>query len=1497
MYIHHSLCPHFTSTFTAQVGSRGSVRHAKMAVKYNRLIRSHTDTHNTPQNTHHQAHLSMAQQHAAAQHTQRKQRPHSMVAEGAAQQRNGDLVQRGLRLAGSGLPSQHTTTSTAARRYSFRPKSMVVRSRSLAPGAPNSTSKDVAAPSPAATSLTHNAVPDKATIDKMFQEVLDSGAFFWGSAHDTLQNVSRARKWQLLCKVRQMDQESAQQAHSKSQMNTDQADIAFLRDLGSALEDPTSRLRSLYQLEKRLRQKHFITRFVAGDYYVKLVDIIPMLDEGSQYAYFSSFKTLMNNMEARVKIVNNRVILRYFIDTMINDDSQLKIKLQACQLLLLLAYLDAEKGYDMIWTLLETKLQLWMNDITEIVDNTAEIIEEMRRSGKAILQFPNPEHVITEYLSAVLFLINSIIEGYPLFNKKGFILEQLRNLEIHKLFFKMEKLDSTTIKEQIQNYKIKEEGVRMRINNEAPIFPTLSYGPILQALVQKTQDTPLEQPLGDLVKSLSAMLDTRTYSESIKLYKALSSMLAYLLEKFQTEVNEDLAPNSLLQESLERLLDGLQSDEIARRAMVDLKEAEDTVHELNVELKQIRSEKGLDDNEAIVQINHLKDALVVSKEAYDKLETRNKELAELLKDSKIKQERSATFERLQYKGKRRPMSVFESLKPDTSLPLASDIRRNSSFSHGIKESKKMTSLSSLLSGVGSSSSSMNTSGAAFGSNHGSNGLVGLPANGMNGSSIGHAGSNGNGGFNGSNAPGQGSGLFVGGGLSNGNNGNGNGSLYSLSTTNQQQGQTQSLTGSGVSIDTENTSGSYPLANSSSTHGNNYARGGSVVSVGSDNTGSNMEINDMQFTRVDGFPGSSFGNGPYMTLHGQQSTVSEMSDIAQNNGGTGPYSTMQPGKQSFSQIRFGGEGGGVGGNAINGSTLSFKSDDMSDFDNVLTPTASGPPPPPLPDLLTPIAPPPPPPPLPESLAPPPPPPMPDSLIPNTVDAVDPAPEEKEEESNIPPPPPFPAGLKLGVDPPKAINLKLKQIHWDKVDSVEHTIWADQSSLEEIFIGLKSSGILEDVNVSFQLKDVSSKTMKKKSADNAPKKISFLPRDLAQQFGINLHVFSAYSVSTLITKVLDCDSEVLRNTSVLEFFCKDDLGSIPQSLIKKYQPYGSDYLKNTPPQKSADALERSDQIFLGLCYNLRSYWQARSKALLLVMTYEKDYYDLVYKLQKIDDAVRTLKNSTKLKNALYIIYSIGNYMNKRSVGGIKISTLTKLVFVKSSTDSNQSFLHFIEKVIRFNYPDIYAFLDDIRLVEDMSSISLDYLSSECNEFAGKIEKVVYDVREGKLSNPELLHPDDQVIRKIKYKTTKAKTKAQLLQDQFKLTDRDVDKVMVLYGEDPKDTEGKRQFFKNIMDFVGAFRKCAKENMEREEMDRVYEQRKMLVEQKSNPPKDEDSGDDAVDALLAQLRGVSSKTEEPRLRRRGSRVLSKVDSKSSNEGELLERTQALISGIQNI
>ncbi|GAV52715.1 hypothetical protein ZYGR_0AG07060 [Zygosaccharomyces rouxii] len=559
--------------------------------------------------------------------------------------------------------------------------------------------------------------------------------------------------------------------------------------------------------------------------------------------------------------------------------------------------------------------------------------------------------------------------------------------------------------------------------------------------------------------------------------------------------------------------------------------------------------------------------------------------------------------------------------------------------------------------------------------------------------------------------------------------------------------------------------------------------------------------------------------------------------------------------------------------------------------------------------------------------PPPPPLPPNLVKATIPKPPPPPpapplpsmnkESKgyQTSSGPPPPPPLPAKfLSTGAAPPASVPDKpkqsLKQIHWEKIDDVERTVWEDNEQREETVKELELGGIFEKVETVFQLKN---STVKKVKNDNNNKRASqlksFLSRDLAQQFGINLHMYSQYPVEEFVLKVLRCDNDILQNVSVLEFFNNDELTNIPASLSRSCAPYSTDFQQNKSPAVNPNELERPDRIFLELCYNLRSYWRERSKCLLVFATYERDYYDLVYKLQSIDDAIQKIKNAFRLKQLLYIIMEIGNYMNKKNVSGIRLNSLSKLSFVKSSVDNNLSFLHFIEKVVRIKYPDIYHFTDDLNKAEALGYISIDHIQSECEEYCSKVNSVVRMTTEGILSQQSNLHPKDEIMRKVKYKINRAKTKSQLLCDQYKLINADLDKLMKYFGESPTDKEAKNSFFANFGEFSVVFKKCAKENIEKEEAYRVYEQRKKLLDTRkstkhgtattnnakgtdvvkvrsvSNTSQsvdthgqeevEEDDGgdgeDDAVDLLLSKLRGVK-KNPEPLRRRRSTRMLDK-------------------------
>ena len=82
-----------------------------------------------------------------------------------------------------------------------------------------------------------------------------------------------------------------------------------------------------------------------------------------------------------------------------------------------------------------------------------------------------------------------------------------------------------------------------------------------------------------------------------------------------------------------------------------------------------------------------------------------------------------------------------------------------------------------------------------------------------------------------------------------------------------------------------------------------------------------------------------------------------------------------------------------------------------------------------------------------------------------------------------------------------------------------------------------------------------------------KVTFLARDISQQFSINLHAFNSFSDEEFVLKVLRCDKDVLANPAVLDFFGKEDIVEITNTLARNFEPYSTDYKTEeiTKPEK--------------------------------------------------------------------------------------------------------------------------------------------------------------------------------------------------------------------------------------------------------------------------------------------------------------------------------------------
>lgn len=563
-------------------------------------------------------------------------------------------------------------------------------------------------------------------------------------------------------------------------------------------------------------------------------------------------------------------------------------------------------------------------------------------------------------------------------------------------------------------------------------------------------------------------------------------------------------------------------------------------------------------------------------------------------------------------------------------------------------------------------------------------------------------------------------------------------------------------------------------------------------------------------------------------------------------------------------------------------------------------AAAPPPPPPPPPLPPAfggpsalaPPPPPPPPLPASFGgtsgtpppPPPPPPLPALFSGSSgVPPPPPPPPPLMGGSGAPPPPP-PLG-KAAMAMPSAQLIpqsspfdryprpkkKLKQLHWEKFDNdTDNSFWENAAS-NQVASDLMSKGVFDEIEVIFAAKEIKKLATKKKEDID---KLTFLSRDVAQQFGINLHSYNALSDEDLIVKVLRCDGDILSNQSVIEFFGKEDIVEISNSLARNFDPYATDYTGDlvSKPDKDPNELQRPDRIYLELIYNLQHYWKSRIRALKVVTNYEKEYEDLVTKLRSIDETVESIKKSKHLRSVFDIILAVGNYMNDstKQAHGFKLSSLQRLGFMKDDKNS-MSFLHYVEKIIRTQYPELLGFMTEIAKSIEVAKFSIEVIAADCKDYSQSIKNVQSSIDIGNLSDSSKFHPSDRILKVVLPILPKAKRKGDLLVDQANYTLKEFDKLMRYFGEDPTDSFARNSFMSKFSNFIAEFKRASQENVKREEELRVYEQRKKLLEtpkarerkepgQSANQSDTDGDDADVMDSLLEKLKAAGPPKGEP-------------------------------------
>jgi cytokinesis protein len=537
-------------------------------------------------------------------------------------------------------------------------------------------------------------------------------------------------------------------------------------------------------------------------------------------------------------------------------------------------------------------------------------------------------------------------------------------------------------------------------------------------------------------------------------------------------------------------------------------------------------------------------------------------------------------------------------------------------------------------------------------------------------------------------------------------------------------------------------------------------------------------------------------------------------------------------------------------------------------------------------------------------PPPPPPPPGSLPMSPLSPIPPAP-------GAPPLPGIQHGHYLPQSPLMPVPVlknpimrpkkKLKAFHWDKVDTPQVTVWAENASLEakeEKYRELQRKGVLDEVEKLFVAKEI--KIIGAGGGKGKGDKKQIISSDMMRNFHVSMAKFKSDSADDVVRKIVHCDRDVLDNNVVMDFLQREDLCTIPENISKLMAPYSKDWTgpdaMNSKREQDPSELTREDQIYLQTAYELHHYWKARMRALALTKSYEQEYDEISAKLKDVVNVSEAIRDSTSLMSVLSLILDIGNYMNdsNKQASGFKLSSLARLGMVKD--DKNETtFADLIERIVRNQYTEYEGFIDDISGVVPASKLNVDQLRLDAKKYIDNIHNVQSSLDAGNLSDPKKFHPQDRVAQVVQRSMKEARRKAEQLQLFLDEASRTYDDIMTFFGEDNQDETARRDFFSKLGGFVTEWKKSREKNMTLEDNRRRLEAslaRKRAAgsvntsgagsgaESPGSPP-----ANGAMETLLEKLRAAAPQVKDQRDRRRRARLKEKHEQRVASGAQLPE------------
>ncbi|XP_078490122.1 disheveled-associated activator of morphogenesis 2 isoform X2 [Ciona intestinalis] len=488
-----------------------------------------------------------------------------------------------------------------------------------------------------------------------------------------------------------------------------------------------------------------------------------------------------------------------------------------------------------------------------------------------------------------------------------------------------------------------------------------------------------------------------------------------------------------------------------------------------------------------------------------------------------------------------------------------------------------------------------------------------------------------------------------------------------------------------------------------------------------------------------------------------------------------------------------------------------------------------------------------PPPPVAIAPPPPPPPPGAPAPPPPGGIPPPPPPMGGPPPPPPPggPPAPPGAPIGLPKkktPKPAN-PLKSFNWSKLPetNIKGTIWTEIDDAKAFkFIDLP------DFDNTFSAYQRQQKYGSQE--DLSIKKV----KELSVIDGRR-----AQNCTILLSRLKLTDEEIRK--AVLSCDKSEDLQKDMLEQLIKFIPTKEETDMLNEHKADMGKMARADK-FLCQMSQIHHYEQR-----LHAVFYKKKFHERLSEIQpKVEAILKSSKqigSSKRLRKVLEMILAMGNYMNKGQRGnayGFKLQSLSKMTDTKSSANRNVTLMHFLIEMLEKNSPDIVNLPEDLKEIEIAARVNLGELEKEIGilRLGLKNLKTELDIQKKRVESGQTL-PEDQFVPVMTDFVTVASVTFQELEEQLSEAKTKFNRVVELFGEDPKKLQPDA-FFRIFTEFLDSFNAARKDNIaarkkkdeemkrKQKELERDAERKKRKVGSRKKSEDQRGEFDDLVSAL---------------------------------------------------